>query len=141
VKNVSLYEVVNEISLTLHDHLQNKEIQLLYLFDKTCTVYADEEMLKTVIRNLVGNAIKFSKHGGIIEIYIEETPLFSKIFINDNGTGIKKHFIEHIFQVESNSKKSENSIGNGHGLGLIICKDIVEKHGGTIGVESEEGKG
>lgn len=141
VKSVLLDEIINDVSKTLHDNLQNKEIQLLVLFDKNIAIHADPEMLKTVIRNLIGNAIKFSKHGGIIEIYVEETPVENKIFISDNGIGIKKHFVDHIFEMESSTIKSENSIGNGHGLGLILCKEIIEEHGGTIGVKSEQGKG
>lgn len=141
VKEVKLYEILNDVSKTLHDNLQNKEIQLLILFDEKVTIQADEEMIKTVIRNLIGNAIKFSKHGGIIEIYVEEAPTENKVFISDNGIGIKKHFVDHIFEMESSTIKSENSIGNGHGLGLILCKEIVEEHGGTIGVKSEQGKG
>lgn len=141
VKKVLLADIINDVARTLHNNLHNKEIKLLRHFDDSIIVNADEEMLKTVIRNLIGNAIKFSKHGGIIELSVQQTDQEYKILVKDHGSGIKKHFIDQIFEIETSAMKSENSVGNGHGLGLILCKEIIEKHGGTIGVESEEGKG
>lgn len=141
VKKVLLSDIINDVSRTLHNNLHNKEIKLLHHFDDTILVYADEEMLKTVMRNLIGNAIKFSNQGGIIELSVEQTDQEYKILVKDHGSGIKKHFKDQIFEIETSAIKSENSVGNGHGLGLILCKEIIEKHGGTIGVESEEGKG
>jgi signal transduction histidine kinase len=140
-KNILFNDIISDVSRTLHNNLQNKEIQLLYHFDDSIIVHADEEMLKTVVRNLVGNAIKFSSQGGIIEISVQDSDQEYKILVKDYGSGIKKQMIDNIFDVEANVVNSENSVGNGHGLGLILCKEIVEKHGGTIGVESEEGKG
>lgn len=140
-KNILFNDIISDVSRTLHNNLQNKEIQLLYHFDDSIIVHADEEMLKTVVRNLIGNAIKFSSQGGIIEISVQDTDKEYKILVKDYGSGIKKQMIDKIFDVEANVVNSENSVGNGHGLGLILCKEIVEKHGGTIGVESEEGKG
>ncbi|PKP28558.1 MAG: hypothetical protein CVU02_00550 [Bacteroidetes bacterium HGW-Bacteroidetes-19] len=134
-------DVITNVSQTLHSNIETKQIQLIHHFDDSVVVHADEEMLKTVIRNLIGNAIKFSKIGDVIHIDVEQTDSEHKILIKDQGNGIKKQFLDHIFDIESNGNRSENSHGNGHGLGLILCKEIIEKHGGTIGVESEEGVG
>ena len=140
-KEIQLIHIITEVSQILHNNIENKQIQLLYHFDESLIVKADEEMLKTVIRNLIGNAIKFSNIGDVIDIDVEQTESEHKIIIKDHGKGIKQQFLDHIFDIESNGNRSENSLGNGHGLGLILCKEIIEKHHGTIGVESEEGIG
>lgn len=98
-------------------------------------------MLKTILRNLVSNALKYTSANGTVEIKTVSLADGIEITVKDTGTGIKKEDIEKIFKVGSNYSRrgTENEIGTG--LGLLLCKEFVVKHGGKIWVESEEGKG
>jgi CheY-like chemotaxis protein len=101
---------------------------------------ADGDMLKAVLRNLVSNAIKFTNPNGIIKISVEQIDSNVLFSVSDNGIGIKPERLEHIFEI-SHTSTSGTANENGTGLGLLICKEFVEKHGGKIWVKSEMGKG
>jgi len=102
------------------------------------TLFADTDMLKTILRNLVSNAIKFTNIGGQIDILAEYNPENVTITVSDNGIGIKPDKLFDAAQLHSTVGTNNEK---GTGLGLLLCKDFVEKHGGKIWVESEEGKG
>jgi two-component system, sensor histidine kinase and response regulator len=120
-----------------------KKINLFSKPGKNLSVFADLNMFNTVLRNLITNAIKFTPEEGEIEVSYSENPSnnFVRIEVSDTGVGIPKEQIDTLFKIDSNVSTlgTKNEIGTG--LGLILCKDFVEKHGGEIGVESEEGKG
>jgi len=99
------------------------------------------ENRKTVLRNLVSNAIKFTKKGGTININAEENSGEVRISVSDTGIGISDVDLAKLFDISQviSSKGTENEKGTG--LGLLLCKEFVEKHGGKIWVESEVGKG
>ncbi len=103
-------------------------------------VIADKDMLQLVVRNLVSNAIKFTPHGGTINIDAQLTPHECKITISDNGKGIDPQKQEKIFSINT-----EPAFGTanekGVGLGLLLCKEFIERQGGRIGFESVFGKG
>ncbi|NJO87730.1 MAG: hypothetical protein HC831_01300 [Chloroflexia bacterium] len=105
-------------------------------------IKADVNMLGTVFRNLLFNAIKFTRRGGRIEIscavYNEK---YVKISIADNGIGIPANKLSKLFRIDeaTSTKGTENEKGTG--LGLVLCKEFVERNGGKIWVESEAGKG
>ena len=98
-------------------------------------------MITAVIRNLVSNAIKFTKSNGKIEIACDGTEKAVEITISDNGVGINKENLENLFRIDSYYSTSGTLGESGTGLGLIICKEFIEKNGGKISVVSEEGKG
>src|SRR5665648_381484 len=104
-------------------------------------IFADRNMLKSVIRNLMSNAIKYTPDKGSIKIIVSSIRKETKISIVDTGIGIKAEAINKLFRLE----ESVSTIGlhneKGTGLGLLLCKDFVEKHKGRIWVESEPGKG
>ena len=104
--------------------------------------FADREMINTVVRNLVNNAVKFTENGGTVEVKVgkleRETILVSVI---DNGIGISKDDQAKLFRIDVKTKSIGKSKEKGTGLGLILCKEFVEKNGGKIWLESEEGKG
>ncbi len=109
---------------------------------KITSVFADENMLDTVIRNLLSNAIKFTPVNGKIELISK--PVGSKqieISIVDTGVGITPENIDKLFQIDMTHTTYGTEQEKGTGLGLILCKEFIEKNGGTINVESEEGKG
>ncbi|MDD3125332.1 MAG: ATP-binding protein, partial [Candidatus Kapabacteria bacterium] len=98
----------------------------------------------TVIRNLMSNAIKFTNKGGVILIDMlknSDDPMEQKFFVRDNGVGMTPDVMEKIFKV--GEAKSTNGTGGetGTGLGLILCKEFIEMHGGRLNVDSEVGKG
>lgn len=102
---------------------------------------ADSNMLHTVIRNLLSNSIKFSHKGGTIKISAVENINEVVISVKDNGVGINKDSLGKIFQLAENITTLGTDNEKGTGLGLILCKEFIENHGGKFSVESEEGKG
>jgi PAS domain S-box-containing protein len=103
-------------------------------------VWGDPESLRRVIRNLVDNAIKFSPEGSAITVSSAELDTFLEISIQDEGRGLTREHQENLFEQFYRADRSNNA-PTGTGLGLTICKEIVERHGGTIKVESEPGQG
>ena len=108
--------------------------------DKT-EVFADKLMLKTIMRNLIGNAIKFSVKGGSIRISTKTNGKFIEIIVSDNGVGINSESKAKLFNPSVFHSTTGTSNEQGTGLGLLLCKEFVEKNGGKIWVESEVGKG
>ena len=104
-------------------------------------VFADSDMLKTVLRNLVSNAIKFTNKGGAINICAEENSENLTISISDNGTGIPPENLAKLFDISEVLTTKGTAGETGTGLGLLLCKEFIEKHGGKIWVESEAGRG
>ena len=98
-------------------------------------------MLKTILRNLISNAIKFSSRGGEVRVQIEKEGEFARITVSDNGTGISEINLNRLWQLSEQftTKGTENE--DGTGLGLVLCKEFVDRHGGKIWAESKLGKG
>ena len=117
-----------------------KNIKLTYAIDRELEVIADKDMLRIVLRNLVVNAIKFTKPGGEIVIGVKRKNDKAEISIKDNGIGIPAEKQREIFSLKTNSTYGTNE-EKGMGLGLMLCKEFVEYQNGTIWFESEEGKG
>lgn len=120
-----------------------KKIELTENLEEDIIIHADEGLLMQVLNNLLSNAVKFTGEGGSISIYAEPKILEKKILfaIKDSGTGIKPENVKKLFNIDSKFTLSGTSGEKGSGLGLSLCKEIVEKHGGKIWVESEYGKG
>src|SRR5690606_31481519 len=94
-----------------------------------------------ILRNLLSNAIKFTPQKGQINISVENGQSNTTITVSDNGVGIEKENIEKIWDVTQHYVTTGTAKEKGTGLGLMLCKELVEKHGGTIWVESEPAKG
>jgi|WetSurMetagenome_2_1015567.scaffolds.fasta_scaffold01958_7 signal transduction histidine kinase len=105
------------------------------------SVFADMDMLKTIMRNLVSNAIKFTNNGGTININTEENSGLVIISVSDNGIGIKPEKLSNLFDISKRQTTKGTEEESGTGLGLILCKEFVEINGGKIWVDSEYGKG
>jgi signal transduction histidine kinase len=105
------------------------------------SVFADVDMLKTIMRNLVSNAIKFTNNGGSIIIDAEEESGMVIISVSDNGIGIKPEKLSKLFDISQRQTTKGTADESGSGLGLILCKEFVEINGGRIWSESEYGKG
>jgi PAS domain S-box-containing protein len=105
-------------------------------------VSSDENMLESIVRNLTSNAVKFTPHHGKIKVEARLIPKNKvEISITDSGIGMKNEILEKLFILDENTSRKGTDEEPSTGLGLIICKDFVEKNGGKIWVESEEGKG
>jgi len=104
-------------------------------------VQADGVRIIQVMTNLLSNAVKFSPEKGVVKVTVNEKPDWLEIRVTDQGRGIPPIHLQEIFEKFKQVHLSDSREKRGTGLGLPICKLIIEKHGGTIGVESEEGKG
>jgi signal transduction histidine kinase len=98
-------------------------------------------MINLVFRNLILNAIKFSESGGTIEVSAKDQNGFYVIAVKDHGVGIRQEVQKILFDKTSGYSTRGTANEKGTGLGLILCKEFVEKNGGQIWLESEEGKG
>jgi PAS domain S-box-containing protein len=140
-ENINISEIVKSTIDLQKISAEKKNIKLKSHISERNIVYADKNMITTVIRNLVSNAIKFSKPQGTIEISSVAGDKYIDVTVSDNGTGISKENLDKLFRIDSYYSTSGTLGETGTGLGLIICKEFVEKNGGIIKVESEEGKG
>jgi signal transduction histidine kinase len=104
-------------------------------------VFADIELASTIIRNIMTNAIKFTYPNGKIIVSAKENGEFLEISIKDTGLGINPRNLDRIFRIDLKFSSLGTEQEKGTGLGLILCKEFVEKQGGRIWVESEEKKG
>ncbi|MFO8129103.1 MAG: ATP-binding protein [Bacteroidales bacterium] len=128
--------------LNLHKQIaDNKGIEMQHGIDETETVYADPNMVETVIRNLVLNAIKFTGRDGWIRVDCERTDGMTRIQVKDNGTGMDEKTMGKLFNIEENKSTPGTDGETGTGLGLILCREFVAINRGDIDVESEPGKG
>lgn len=120
---------------------RNKNINIENKIEPDLNLTADKNMIQTIIRNLLSNAIKFTRPSGNISISSSQTDTSIEISVKDNGIGMSKRMIENIFKIDSNISTKGTANEEGSGLGLMLCKEMVELHGGKILIESEEGKG
>jgi CheY-like chemotaxis protein/anti-sigma regulatory factor (Ser/Thr protein kinase) len=137
----NLTDIVDENALLLTDSARQKTISIANTLQSSIQVYADKAMISTILRNLISNSIKFTMPGGKIIISADENPDELTVSVSDTGIGIPKDALEKLFRIDRNYSTSGTQNEQGTGLGLILCKDFIEKHGGKIWVESEEGKG
>jgi signal transduction histidine kinase len=136
-----LLPAVTECTSILQDAANNKSIKIQTIIDEKLNVFADQNLLQAVIRNILSNAVKFTPKGGVITIQGKEDDTNTTIAIKDSGIGMDSKILENLFRldVKTNRKGTEDEASSG--LGLILCKEFVEKHGGKIWVESEENMG
>jgi len=136
-----LVALIKDTTLLLSSTLEEKSITLTKNVPSNATVFADKKMISTVLRNLISNAIKFTHTEGEISIAVEEKKDELLISISDNGVGIAKASIDKLFKIDQTYSTTGTNKEKGTGLGLILCKEFIEKHEGNIWAESEEGKG
>ena len=136
-----LGDVIQENFAIFKEIAEQKSITINRSLPEDMMVLADKNMISTVIRNLVSNAIKFTRGGGEVTISASKTSQEIIVTVEDNGLGIAPSRVEKLFRIDMNESTPGTNREKGTGLGLVLCKDFVEKHGGRIWVESEEGKG
>ncbi len=129
--------MINEIMPLFENIAGQKSITISSKLLPNTPVFADKAMINTVLRNLISNSIKFTHPGGNINISIEKKPNEIMVSVADNGVGIPKDSIDKLFRIDENFSTPGTQKEKGTGLGLILCKEFIEKHGGRIWVESE----
>jgi PAS domain S-box-containing protein len=134
-------ETCEKVIELLGPKTKSKNIEVGLQVKKEMTVFADPDMLNTVLRNLLSNAIKFTHEDGKIIIEAEEGTDFTTLSVSDNGMGISEKNLKKLFKITEVYTTKGTAQEKGTGLGLMLCKEFVEKHGGTIRAESKEGKG
>lgn len=138
---INLYEIITAELELVHTSAILKQISLTHSIKPDAYATADFEMVKTIFRNLIGNAIKYSNTRGSISIAAREIDQFVEIEIIDNGIGISMKNLKNLFRIDALHSTMGTNNEHGTGFGLLFCKEFVEIHGGEIWVESERGKG
>lgn len=140
-KIFNLKSSIEEVTEFLKPNANTKNITInIDESDKT-VVFADVDMLNTILRNLISNAIKFTDSGGIVNISSERTESDILVTISDNGIGIAPNILPRLFDTTKLYSTRGTANEKGTGFGLMLCKKFVEEHGGEIWAESELGKG
>ncbi len=139
--NFKVYEIVEQIENTIIGISVKKNIKIINKVDKNIEAYADKNMIYSVLHNLISNAIKFTKPRGTVTINCKENSDMLILEVMDNGIGIDKEDLDKLFRIDVNHSTKGTANEKGTGLGLILCKELVERNNGKIKVESELGKG
>ncbi|ETR74006.1 MAG: Response regulator receiver sensor signal transduction histidine kinase [Candidatus Magnetoglobus multicellularis str. Araruama] len=139
-ESIQLSQIIQDTFLLLDQQAKPKRIQLLSTVDDSITIYIDSNIISTVLRNIISNAIKYTPHEGQITVQSKTIDQHEEICISDTGTGITPERIKTLFQITETSMPGTDG-ETGTGLGLVICKEFIEKSNGRIWVESEVGKG
>ncbi len=140
-EELNLNLLVNETFLLLKFNAQNKSILLINSVPPALTVFADRNMFMTVIRNLVSNGIKFTKNGGTVEVLGTRLEKTIEVTVVDNGIGMSGQMIDKLFRIDTLLSTPGTENEKGTGLGLILSREFIGKHKGTLNVYSEPGKG
>lgn len=141
-ESVHLYSIVQQIEYNYKPLLLDKEITFENLVSRNTFIFVDLDSLKIVLRNLLDNAIKFSNQNGQIKFYSQDTnESFCQLIIEDTGIGMTENTIKELLTDSELLAKKANSEIIGTGLGLQLCKQMIQKNSGTLTIESEINKG
>jgi signal transduction histidine kinase len=136
-----LAELLDSNKNLLQSQAAAKQIGLTVQGAGPCTVKLHKQSINTVIRNLISNAIKFTPEGGSIRVGLKRERGQVHVFVADNGVGMSSDVLDKLFRIDSKHSTRGTANEKGTGLGLILCRDFVEKNGGVINVQSTPGKG
>ncbi len=140
-ETLDLSNMIEEAVDLFHGNALKKNIRVTYRSGKKYMVKADHNMIRSVLQNLISNAIKFTPEGGKIDIMAEKLPGFIEVLIKDTGIGMSTEDLDKLFRIDISYTRTGTAKETGTGLGLILCKELLEKNGGKIWVESETDKG
>ena len=141
-KSFLMIQKIEEIMQLVFETANKKGIKISYEIAGDLTVKADEYMFKSIIRNLVFNAVKFTNRGGRITIAAKSLSGDSvEISISDTGIGMSRVMVDNLFRLDVQTRRKGTESEPSSGLGLMLCKDFIEQHGGKIWADSIEGKG
>ncbi len=139
---IDLREKIDQITEVSADYAKKKGVTIHYEVPAGISLFADMHMFEAIIRNLVFNAVKFTPEGGDIYITAKEiNETMTQVSVTDTGIGIPAEMIGRLFMLDQSTSRKGTTGEPSTGLGLIICKDLIERQGGGIDVQSTEGKG
>lgn len=140
-EHLDLHAEVDDILGVLSGPASEKGVHLVNHVPAKQTVWTDATMLKSVLLNLASNGLKFTDDGGTVEVRCAEKDAFSQIIVADTGVGMSDVEVSKLFQINKSRSKDGTAGERGSGLGLLLCKDMIERQDGYITVESEPNKG
>lgn len=140
-KSFNISAPVDKTFEMLKGNAEKKNINLVNYVENPIEVYADENMIKSVLNNLISNAIKFTNWNGRVKVTSEKENGHVIVSVSDNGIGMTSEEISKLFRIEKHFHKTGTANEKGTGMGLILCKELIEKNGGSIYVDSTIGKG
>ncbi len=135
--NAIIEEVIGFYQVTAFE----KQVNLVNAGIGEISVFADKNMIRTVLRNLVSNALKYTAMEGVVVVGFKSLPERVEVYVRDNGLGIPAEMVDKLFDLDKNFSTVGTANEKGTGLGLILCKEFIEKNGGSIYVKSERGFG
>lgn len=138
---VEMVSLIKEVASIMEASAHQKKISIRFQLPRNAPVNADRAMISTILRNLISNAVKFTPADGEIVISAGQLDKDLVVSVTDTGIGIRKESVGKLFRIEESYTTAGTNNELGTGLGLILCKEFVDKHGGKIWVESEVGKG
>ncbi len=140
-KKFELRKLIDENKKLFSQSASRKKIDLSFNIEEEIQLYADKNMIDTIIRNLVSNAIKFTLEGGKVEVSASAKEKSCSIIVSDNGIGMSPEILHGVLSLNSKTTREGTNDEQGSGLGLVLCKEMVEMNNGTLEIESEESKG
>lgn len=140
IDNLNPYLITETLVGLFKDVAKNKNVIIENQFEKDKYLIGDANMFTTILRNLVSNSLKFTQDGSIFVGMTKEGTM-AQVFVKDTGVGLKEETKAKLFRIDQNVTELGTNKEKGTGLGLILCKEFVEKNNGHIWVESEIGKG
>jgi signal transduction histidine kinase len=139
---LSLHALSHYVAELVRNQSDDKDLTIQCLAAEDAQAHADLNMVETVFRNLLSNAIKFTDRGGAITIDASDAGEMVAVSVSDTGVGMPESKRQRLFRIGEQNISSAGTAGErGTGLGLILCKEFINRHGGDIWVESEEGQG
>jgi ligand-binding sensor domain-containing protein/signal transduction histidine kinase len=138
---LELFPIVCESVAVNQETAKNKDIVLSVDIPENLKVFADSNVIQMVVRNILSNALKFTKEEGKVSISAKAIENFVIVSIVDSGIGMSKALMENLFRLDATTNRKGTNGEPSTGLGLIICKELIEKQGGKLWVESKEGIG
>ena len=137
----NMFMIVEDTRILLSQNARIKNINLRNKLSHQSFVYGADTMLQSLVQNLISNSIKFTPPGGSIEVSEQKFDDYIEYSVSDTGVGIKDTDIEKLFRIDINFSTKGTQQEKGTGLGLALCKEIINIHGGKIKVKSKMGEG
>ena len=137
----SVVRVIDEVIGFYKILASSKQVNLHSAAEGDINVFADKNMIRTVLRNLVSNALKYTNMGGTVALGVTLLPDMIEVYVKDSGIGMDAETVEKLFKLDQTFSTVGTANEQGTGLGLILCKEFIEKNNGSVHVESEPGNG
>lgn len=135
-ENLQLYNLAEDVKSVFSTQLEKKRLSVSINIDQETKVYADKQMTTTILRNLISNAVKFSYEGGEIVLWTKDRSNGVEVFVKDFGVGMEEEVADKLFDLDAYKSETGTAGEKGTGLGLLLCKEFVEKQGGELHAES-----